>query len=97
MTHHPKMTHLDSTMGRLIELKNELVQQQMNIFQFHEPILKEMELTPDDYRFPVPKYITWDRKSQLKNRSERMNDIISQLPPKEQPEQAVSTDFTTWL
>ena len=41
-----------------------------------------MELTPDDYSFPVPKYVTWDRRTELKERLDKMNDIISHLPPK---------------
>ena len=41
-----------------------------------------MELTPDDYSFPVPKYVTWDRRGELKERLDKMNDIISHLPPK---------------
>lgn len=41
-----------------------------------------MELTPDDFTFPVPKYVTWDRRVELKERLDKMNEIISHLPPK---------------
>ena len=41
-----------------------------------------MELTPDDFTFPVPKYVTWDRRAELKDRLDKMNEIISHLPPK---------------
>ena len=31
---------LEATMGRMIELKHELVKHQLNYIQFHEPVLK---------------------------------------------------------
>ena len=43
---------------------------------------KEMELTPDDLLFPVPKYVTWDRQEELKERLDKMTEIIRRLPPK---------------
>ena len=69
-------------MGRLIEVKHELIKNGANDIQFHEPFLKEMELTPDDYSFRVPRFATWDRHKELKERSAKLAQIVSLLPPK---------------
>ena len=41
-----------------------------------------MELTPDDFLFPTPKFITYDRQDELKVRAEKMNEIRKNIPPK---------------
>ena len=73
---------LDATMGRLIEVKNELIKNGANDIQFHEPFLKELDLTPDDYRFKVPRFATWERHTELAQRAEKLAKIVSLLPPK---------------
>jgi len=73
---------LDATMGRLIEVKHELIKNGANDIQFHEPFLKELELTPDDYKFAVPRFAKWERHNELRERSAKLAQIVSLLPPK---------------
>ena len=44
---------LEATMGRMIELKHELVKHQLNYIQFHEPVLKVKQGSPELHR-PIP-------------------------------------------
>ena len=69
-------------MGRLIEVKHELIKNGANDIQFHEPFLKELELTPDDYKFAVPRFAKWERHNELRERSAKLAQIVSLLPPK---------------
>ena len=47
---------LDGTIGRLLEVKKELVALDCSEFHYFDDILSDLKLTPDDLKMPIPKY-----------------------------------------
>ena len=58
-------TLLDSTIGRILELKHEMVNLDFLEFSFIEDVLSEVKLTPDQIEVPVPKYFKRDRAEEI--------------------------------
>lgn len=47
---------LDSVMGRLVEIKIEMINLEKTEFHYLDDICQDMKLTPSDIELPVPKY-----------------------------------------
>ena len=47
---------LDDTMGRLLEIKQELVTVDLSDFHYLDDLLSDMKMTPQDVEIPIPRY-----------------------------------------
>ncbi|XP_039272100.1 dynein regulatory complex protein 11-like isoform X2 [Styela clava] len=72
---------VDGTVGRLLEVKNEMVNLEFSEFHYFDDILSDLKLTPNDIEIPVPKYYRYERKKILKDREQLLGSILSKMGP----------------
>ncbi|CAK8678578.1 unnamed protein product [Clavelina lepadiformis] len=72
---------LDGTMGRLLEVKNEMVTLEFSEFHYFDDILSDLKLTPNDIEIPIPKYFLHERKKVLKDREQLLGKILAKMGP----------------
>ncbi|CAI9720153.1 regulatory complex 11-like [Octopus vulgaris] len=70
---------LDATIGRILELKNEMVNLEFSEFHYFDDILADYKLTPHDIELPIPKYFLLERKRILKDREGLLDSILTKL------------------
>ncbi|XP_078509026.1 dynein regulatory complex protein 11-like isoform X3 [Lissotriton helveticus] len=80
---------LDAVMGRILELKNEMVQAEFSEFHYMDDILQDLKLTPEDLEVPIPKYFLQERAKVLEERKEILASILSTMEIKEPPKTIV--------
>ena len=70
---------LDNVIGRLIELKHEMVNHDMKVFQFHDDIFTDLKMTPVDFLLQIPNYIILDRKQEISKRNAKLDMLIKKM------------------
>ncbi|KAJ8350527.1 hypothetical protein SKAU_G00256570 [Synaphobranchus kaupii] len=83
---------LDGVTGRLLELKNEMVELEFSEFHYYDDILQDLKLTPGDLEVPIPRYFLSEKLRVLREREKLLAQILArggQLEPK--PEARVRT------
>lgn len=70
---------LDGTIGRMLEVKQEMVKLEASEYNFFEDVLSDLKLTPDDMEIPIPKYFLINTKNQLNERERLLSNIIDKL------------------
>ncbi|KAK6634163.1 hypothetical protein RUM44_004771 [Polyplax serrata] len=80
---------LDATIGRVLEMKNELVNLDMSEFSYFDNILLELKLLPQEVEIGVPKYYRRERENELRKRRETMDDILKKLGYLEEKEEEI--------
>lgn len=70
---------LDASLGRVIELKNDLVNIDMNEFSYNDEVMEKLRLTPLDVELNVPKYFRREREQIIQHRKKTMDEIIKKL------------------
>ncbi|KAL6052586.1 hypothetical protein STEG23_025336, partial [Scotinomys teguina] len=69
---------LDGVMGRILELKNEMVELEMTEFHYFDDILQDLKLTPQELDVPIPKYFLKERLEVLKGREKILTGILNE-------------------
>ena len=72
-------TTLDGVMGRLLELKQEMVDLEFNEFHYFDDVISDLKLTPNDIEIPIPKYFLNDRAKLLKEREKFFTQILARI------------------
>lgn len=72
---------LDGTMGRILEVKDEMVRLESSQYHFFEDVLSDLKLTPDDIEIPIPRYFINNYKTQLKERERLLSNILDKIKP----------------
>nr|XP_033788643.1 IQ and AAA domain-containing protein 1-like [Geotrypetes seraphini] len=67
---------LDGVMGRLMELKNEMVQAEFSEYQYIDDVVQDFKLTPHDLEVPVPKYFLQEREQDLEERRQMLAELL---------------------
>ncbi|XP_068220350.1 IQ and AAA domain-containing protein 1-like [Palaemon carinicauda] len=67
---------LDNTLGRVCELKHEMVAQDLSDIQHCDNIMSELSLTPDDLVVPIPAYIRRDRLNMITQHNNLIDDCL---------------------
>ena len=57
---------LDSTIGRILELKNDLVNLDCIEYSYHDVTMADLGLTPSEVELIVPKFVITDREDEIK-------------------------------
>uniref|UniRef100_A0A8C4TDS3 IQ motif containing with AAA domain 1 n=1 Tax=Erpetoichthys calabaricus TaxID=27687 RepID=A0A8C4TDS3_ERPCA len=73
---------LDGVMGRVLELKNEMVELEFSEFHYYDDVLQDLKLTPEDIEIPVPKYFVSEKIKVLKEREKILAKILTQNGPR---------------
>ncbi|XP_048454819.1 dynein regulatory complex protein 11 [Rhincodon typus] len=69
---------LEGIMGRILELKNEMVKLEFSEFHYCDDILQDLKLTPEDLEIPIPRYFVKDKLQVLKSRQNILEQILSE-------------------
>ncbi|XP_043916227.1 dynein regulatory complex protein 11-like [Protopterus annectens] len=68
---------LDGVMGRILELKNEMVELEFSEFHFFDDVLQDLKLTPEETEIPIPKYFITEKLKVLKDREKILAQILT--------------------
>ncbi|XP_072539024.1 dynein regulatory complex protein 11 isoform X2 [Salminus brasiliensis] len=79
---HPQKRHvvrhvLEGVMGRLVELKNEMVELEFSEFHYFDDMLQDLKMTPEDLEVPIPRYFVRERMKALKEREKMLAHILA--------------------
>ncbi|XP_077664914.1 IQ and AAA domain-containing protein 1-like [Eretmochelys imbricata] len=72
---------LDGVMGRVLELKNEMVETELSEYHYMDDVLQDLKLTPADMEVPIPKYFVNQRAKALKERQQVLSEILARVEP----------------
>nr|XP_056713173.1 IQ and AAA domain-containing protein 1-like [Euleptes europaea] len=72
---------LDGVLGRLLELKHELVALQLSEYHYMDHVLHELRLGPADLEVPIPRYFLHERAKALQERREVLAEILARVAP----------------
>nr|XP_015209575.1 PREDICTED: IQ and AAA domain-containing protein 1-like isoform X1 [Lepisosteus oculatus] len=78
-------TVLDGVMGRVLELKNEMVEKESSEYHYMDDIIQDLKLTPAEIEIPIPKYFIGDRAKVLQDRKEMLARILDKITVVEKP------------
>ena len=70
---------LDSVMGRIIEIKYEMIELEKTEFHYLDDICQDMKLTPYDMEIPVPKYFKFGRSEAYHQREKILEKILETI------------------
>ncbi|XP_060724553.1 dynein regulatory complex protein 11 isoform X1 [Tachysurus vachellii] len=68
---------LEGVMGRLVELKNEMVELEYSEFHYFDDMLQDLKMTPEDLEVPIPRYFVRERMKALKEREKILAQILA--------------------
>lgn len=68
---------LEGVMGRILEVKNEMVKLEFSEFHYYDDILQDLKLTPEDLEIPIPRYFMKDKVKVMKDRENILSRILS--------------------
>ncbi|XP_074919513.1 IQ and AAA domain-containing protein 1-like [Chelonoidis abingdonii] len=72
---------LDGVMGRVLELKNEMVETEFSEYHYMDDVLQDLKLTPVDMEVPIPRYFVNQRAKALKERQQVLSEILARVEP----------------
>ncbi|KAL1022283.1 hypothetical protein UPYG_G00024610 [Umbra pygmaea] len=81
---------LDGVMGRILELKNEMVELEFSEFHYFDDLLLDLKLTPEDLEVPIPQYFVREKMRVLRDREKMLAQIMAKGGHIEKFEQQVS-------
>uniref|UniRef100_A0A3B3C2F2 IQ motif containing with AAA domain 1 like n=1 Tax=Oryzias melastigma TaxID=30732 RepID=A0A3B3C2F2_ORYME len=70
---------IDSVMGRVVELKNEMVEKEFLEYHYMDDILHDMKLTPDKLEIPLPQYFPNDHSKEVQERKAMLMNIFKMV------------------
>ncbi|XP_063286074.1 dynein regulatory complex protein 11 isoform X1 [Pelobates fuscus] len=74
---------LDGVMGRILEVKNELVDLEISEFQYFDDILQDMKIGPEGLEIPIPRYFIKEKMKVLKDREQILSQILERIGAKD--------------
>lgn len=91
---------LEGVMGRLVELKNEMVELEYSEFHYFDDILQDFKMTPEDLEVPIPHYFVRERMRALREREKMLAHIMTSEGHQEHKAvtvQSMSMERAVWL
>ncbi|XP_058155830.1 dynein regulatory complex protein 11 [Dasypus novemcinctus] len=67
---------LDGVMGRILELKNEMVELELSEYHYFDDILQDLKLAPEQLDIPIPKYFLKEKLEAIKGREKILAQIL---------------------
>ncbi|XDV49253.1 hypothetical protein PO909_018536, partial [Leuciscus waleckii] len=77
---------LEGVMGRVLELKNEMVEKEFSEYHYMDDIIQDLKLTPEDLEIPIPRYFIHERNKVLQDRERLFAAILNQMDVTEKTE-----------
>uniref|UniRef100_A0AAY4E2I3 IQ motif containing with AAA domain 1 n=1 Tax=Denticeps clupeoides TaxID=299321 RepID=A0AAY4E2I3_9TELE len=69
---------LEGVMGRLLELKSEMVELEHSDFHYFDDMLQDLKMTPSDVEVPIPRYFVREQMHVLKDREKLLGHVLAQ-------------------
>ncbi|XP_027627114.1 dynein regulatory complex protein 11 [Tupaia chinensis] len=69
---------LDGVMGRILELKNEMVELELSEFHYFDDILQDLKLAPQQLDIPIPRYFLKEKLEVIKGREKILAQILAE-------------------
>ncbi|MCI4380514.1 hypothetical protein PGIGA_G00240810 [Pangasianodon gigas] len=76
---------LDGVIGRVLELKNEMVEKEYSEYHYMDDVIQDLKLMPEDLEIPIPKYFLSERRKVLQERAAVLSNILEQNGMVEKP------------
>jgi IQ and AAA domain-containing protein len=70
---------LDACLGRVCELKQDLVKIDLTEFNYNEEIMMKLKLTPFELDVKIPRYFLREREQEIATRNKTMDDILKRI------------------
>lgn len=70
---------LDSTLGRIIELKHDLVAIDMMEFSYNDDAIRDLKLLPQDLELRIPRYFLRENQEDIAYKRKFIDDILMKL------------------
>ncbi|XP_056108270.1 dynein regulatory complex protein 11 [Rhinichthys klamathensis goyatoka] len=70
---------LEGVMGRVLELKNEMVEKEFSEYHYMDDIIQDLKLTPEDLEIPIPRYFIHERNKVLQDRERLFAATLNQM------------------
>uniref|UniRef100_A0A3B4AG58 AAA+ ATPase domain-containing protein n=1 Tax=Periophthalmus magnuspinnatus TaxID=409849 RepID=A0A3B4AG58_9GOBI len=86
--------NLDGVMGRLLELKNEMVEKEFSEYHYMDDVLHDLKLTPEDLEIPIPRHFISECSKDVKERKEMVAKIIKTMEITEGSQLAMDKEMT---
>ncbi|XP_019596427.2 dynein regulatory complex protein 11 isoform X1 [Rhinolophus sinicus] len=87
---------LDGVMGRILELKSEMVELELSEFHYFDDILQDLKLAPQQLDIPIPKYFLKEKLEVIKGREKILSQILAdtelELSGKTRPAKGISLE-----
>ncbi|XP_073332987.1 dynein regulatory complex protein 11 [Pagrus major] len=85
---------LDGVMGRVLELKNEMVEKEFSEYHYMDDVLHDLKLKPADLEIPIPRYFISERSKEFQQRKTMLTDILKMVEDTESPEPLKAKDMS---
>ncbi|XP_004610952.2 dynein regulatory complex protein 11 [Sorex araneus] len=69
---------LDAVMGRVLELKNEMVELELSEFHYFDDILQDLKLEPQQLDIPIPRYFMKEKVEAIREREKMLAQILAE-------------------
>ncbi|KFW05027.1 IQ and AAA domain-containing protein 1, partial [Fulmarus glacialis] len=80
LVHRQKRTvirqELDGVIGRILEMKKEMVELENSEFHYIDNILEDLKLLPEDIEVPIPRYFVKEKLEVLQQREKILDQIL---------------------
>uniref|UniRef100_A0AAY4BCR0 ATPase AAA-type core domain-containing protein n=1 Tax=Denticeps clupeoides TaxID=299321 RepID=A0AAY4BCR0_9TELE len=76
---------LDGVMGRVLELKNEMVEKEFSEYHYMDDVIQDLKLTPADIEIPIPRYFANERGNILSERNMAIYSAIGKVERNKAP------------
>ncbi|KAM4574468.1 dynein regulatory complex protein 11 isoform 2-T2 [Fundulus diaphanus] len=85
---------LNGVMGRLLELKNEMVEKEFSEYHYVDDVLHALKLTPAALEIPIPHFFLNERSKEVEERKTMLIDILKMVVNTEDPDTSVDALMT---
>ncbi|XP_062854919.1 dynein regulatory complex protein 11 [Trichomycterus rosablanca] len=76
---------LDGVMGRVLELKNEMVEKDFSEYHYMDDVIQDLKMTPEDLEIPIPRYFISEKSKVLEERRQMLENVLSQMGIRDKP------------
>uniref|UniRef100_A0A672GYL4 IQ motif containing with AAA domain 1 like n=1 Tax=Salarias fasciatus TaxID=181472 RepID=A0A672GYL4_SALFA len=70
---------LDGVMGRVLELKNEMVEKEFSEYHYMDDVIFDLKLTPADLEIPIPRFFLHECSKEVQERKTMLTDILKMV------------------
>ncbi|XP_029355304.1 dynein regulatory complex protein 11 [Echeneis naucrates] len=85
---------LDGVIGRVLELKNEMVEKEFSEYHYMDDVLHDLKLRPADLEIPIPRYFLTECNKELQEQKVMLTNILKMVEFTESPEPVMIKDMS---